>query len=171
MKLNKGKWDSRQETIKNLRNEILLLSKQNETKFRCFCCFAKQAKQFFCLGLFRVSRNKKIVWVEYYVAESIFEKETMMVGELSQYAKVSFYLRQNLFFTKLSRKWVIRYYTRMLTVPNLTLRAERGDVIVVSCLEHVIWRVWSEGHTVNQLDLHFQSITRGPTLKMSCIVQ
>jgi hypothetical protein len=26
------------------RNEILLLTKQNETKFRCFYCFAKQAK-------------------------------------------------------------------------------------------------------------------------------
>jgi hypothetical protein len=26
------------------RNEILLLTKRNETKFRCFCCFAKQAK-------------------------------------------------------------------------------------------------------------------------------
>jgi hypothetical protein len=32
------------------RNEILLLTKLNETKFRCFLCFGKQAK--FCETIF-----------------------------------------------------------------------------------------------------------------------
>jgi hypothetical protein len=46
------------------QNEILLLTKQNETK-RNFAVFVVSrnkrnfAKQFFCFGLFRVSRNKK----------------------------------------------------------------------------------------------------------------
>jgi hypothetical protein len=38
------------------------MTKQNETKFLCFSCFAKQAKfceTIFCFALFRVSRNKK----------------------------------------------------------------------------------------------------------------
>jgi hypothetical protein len=37
-------------------------TKRNETKFRCFSCFAKQAKfreTIFCFAMFRVSRNKK----------------------------------------------------------------------------------------------------------------
>jgi hypothetical protein len=42
-------------------NEILLMTKQYETKFRCFSCFAKQAKfreTIFCFDLFRVSQKK-----------------------------------------------------------------------------------------------------------------
>jgi hypothetical protein len=35
------------------RNEILLLTKQNETKFRCLFCFAKQAKFRETILLFR----------------------------------------------------------------------------------------------------------------------
>jgi hypothetical protein len=35
------------------RNEILLMTKRNETKFRCFCCFAKQAKFRETIFLFR----------------------------------------------------------------------------------------------------------------------
>jgi hypothetical protein len=47
MKLNKEKWDSRNETRKKLRNETNFYfwrKKRNETKFRCLFCFAKQAK-------------------------------------------------------------------------------------------------------------------------------
>jgi hypothetical protein len=51
------------------QNKILLLTKQNETKFRWFFSFAKQAKfretivlfryVSLCFAMFRVSRNKK----------------------------------------------------------------------------------------------------------------
>jgi hypothetical protein len=46
------------------RNEILPLTKQNETKrnFAVFCVTRNKrnfAKQLFCFALFRVSRNKK----------------------------------------------------------------------------------------------------------------
>jgi hypothetical protein len=42
-------------------------TKRNETKFRCFYCFTKQAKfreTIFCFALFCVSRNKKVCEME-----------------------------------------------------------------------------------------------------------
>jgi hypothetical protein len=66
IKLNKGKWDSQIKTRKNTkRNEIFLLTKQNETKFRCFYCFAKQAKfreTIFFVSLCFVKQKKDAKW-------------------------------------------------------------------------------------------------------------
>jgi hypothetical protein len=48
MKLNKEKWDLRNETRKKnyetKQNFTFDVTKRNETKFRCLFCFAKQAK-------------------------------------------------------------------------------------------------------------------------------
>jgi hypothetical protein len=67
MKLDKSKWDSRNEARKNYetkRNFTFDETKRNETK-RNFAVFIVSrnkrnfAKQFCCFALFRVSRNKK----------------------------------------------------------------------------------------------------------------
>jgi hypothetical protein len=58
MKLNKGTWDSRNETSKKKiyetkRNFTFDETKRNETKFRCLFWFAKQAKFRETICLFR----------------------------------------------------------------------------------------------------------------------
>jgi hypothetical protein len=66
-KLNKGKWDSRNEIKKNYktkRNFTSDATKGNETKRNFAVYFVSRnkrnfAKQFFCFALFRVLRNKK----------------------------------------------------------------------------------------------------------------
>jgi hypothetical protein len=79
MKLNKGKWDSRNETRKKVQNKTKFYfwrnkTKQNKTKFRCFYCFVKQAK--FCETnfLFRfvlcfAKQKKDAKWKPYTDAE------------------------------------------------------------------------------------------------------
>jgi hypothetical protein len=62
IKLNKGKWDSRNKTRKNYETKRNFSFEETKRNFAVFIVSRNKrnfAKQFFCFAWFRVSQNKK----------------------------------------------------------------------------------------------------------------